>query len=285
MRKIGHRERVAAVGLWTLSGDWSADNLTDGFVPWEVVEDWDPQHKLAARLIEVGLWTETEYDGELGILFHDWDDWQPTREQVTQRRKADAERRARWREARRNAKAAAAVTANTTGESPEASRNESRRDTLWDTEQDSQGGSRGESRDESALPKGRVGSGRVNPPLPSPPVRPSDEPSDEEPSSSASRKRPATRLPASWRPTDNHRRYAAEHDLELDTQRQLFVAHAEANDRRCSVWNSAFTQWLIKADEIQRRNGGRHLHAVGGHQAFRNRDQAEFDGPDAWGTP
>lgn len=135
VRKLG-RDKVACVGLWTLCGDWSADNLTDGFVPWEIVEDWDPGRELAEKLIAVGLWYEAENDDELGIEFHDWADWNPTKERVLQRRKADAERRARWREARRNA-----VTSD---EPNEESRRESRRDTPRD--------SRGESRQGSALP-------------------------------------------------------------------------------------------------------------------------------------
>jgi hypothetical protein len=102
VRKLGEKDRLGAVGLWTLSGDWSADNLTDGFVPWEVIDGWDPDRRLAERLIAVGFWVEIEKDGETGVEFHDWEDWQPTRDQVIQRRKADADRRARWRAAKRD---------------------------------------------------------------------------------------------------------------------------------------------------------------------------------------
>lgn len=128
VRRLG-KDRVPCVGLWTLCGDWSADNLTDGFVPWEVVEDWDLDRSWAARLIEVALWFETEHDGELGIRFHDWDDWQPTKEQVIQRRKADAERRARWRDARRNGGTPVGFTEPSPSESRQESRDASRRDT------------------------------------------------------------------------------------------------------------------------------------------------------------
>jgi hypothetical protein len=99
-------------------------------------------------------------------------------------------------------------------------------------------------------------------------------------SSGTGRKRPTTRLPDTWRPTDNHRRYASEHSLEIETQRQLFVAHAEANDRRCASWNAAFTQWLIKADEIQRARRGHLRLAAGQHQPYRNpSDQSVYDEP------
>lgn len=104
-------------------------------------------------------------------------------------------------------------------------------------------------------------------------------------SSANGRKRPATRVPAGWKPTSNHHAYAAEHRLELDTQRQLFLANAETNDRRCASWNGAFTQWLIKADEFQRNRQARgHLKAVsGGHVPYRNPDQSEYDDPGHWG--
>ena len=122
VRRLG-AQRVAAVGLWTLAGGWAADNLTDGFVPWEVIETWDKSHENAERLIAVGLWKSVRsHEGESGCLFHDWTDWQPTRDQVKRRRELDAERKARWRE----------------------SRGESRRDTTRD--------GRAESRKESALP-------------------------------------------------------------------------------------------------------------------------------------
>lgn len=143
VRKLGRRKvlvsvQVAGAGVWALAGDWAADNLTDGFVPWEVVEDWDPRREIAARLIEVGFWLEVDYDGEAGVQFHDWNDWQPTKDQVTQRRKADAERRARWREGRRNGKTPASTTASTSTDEPEVSR----RDTTRDETRESHGGSR-----------------------------------------------------------------------------------------------------------------------------------------------
>lgn len=104
----------------------------------------------------------------------------------------------------------------------------------------------------------------------------------------ATRKKPEIRLPASWQPTPEHRAYAAEHGLELDTQRQLFTAHAEAHDRRCASWNGAFAQWLIKADERARSRASQRppLRAVsGGHVPYRNPDQSEYDDPGYWGTP
>jgi hypothetical protein len=137
-RRVSAQSKVAATGLWTLSGDWSADNLTDGFIPWEVIEEWDPDRNLAGRLLDCGLWVETERDGEPGCQFHDWGDWQPTRDQVVQRRKADTERRARWREAKRSNGGGHAVTV---AETEPASRQESRRDAGRESPRESRPGS------------------------------------------------------------------------------------------------------------------------------------------------
>lgn len=122
VRKLG-KDRLPAVGLWQLAGTWCADNVdtntADGFVPDEQVDTWDPRHRYAKRLVDVGLWERTEVDGEHGYVFHDWPDYQPTRATV------EAEREA-WRQRK------------------ERSRRKSRRD----TDRDSQGESR-ESPNES----------------------------------------------------------------------------------------------------------------------------------------
>lgn len=111
-----------------------------------------------------------------------------------------------------------------------------------------------------------------------------EEEQEKKTSSSSGRKRPQTHLPASWSPTDKHRAYAAEHNLNLDVQRQLFAAHAEERDRRAASWNGAFSRWLINAAEYQRNRPN--LRAVsGGYQPYRNPDPAAYDQPDPWGTP
>ena len=98
VRLLGAEHRVAAVGCWTLSGDWSADNLTDGFVPAEVVADWDPSGVLTERLITVGLWSKDTYDGETGIRYHDWHDWQPSKMDVLETRRYNARKTSLYRD-------------------------------------------------------------------------------------------------------------------------------------------------------------------------------------------
>lgn len=144
-RRVSAQSRVASVGIWTLAGDWSADNLTDGFVPWEVIEDWDPDRALAGRLVKAGLWFEVDRGGESGCQFHDWPDWQPTSDQVKQRRKADAERKARWRVSRWS-------HGGTSDHHDSESQGVSRRDSRQESRQESGREARQESRRESSLP-------------------------------------------------------------------------------------------------------------------------------------
>lgn len=79
-------DKLAAAGLWSLAGSWSSDNLTDGFVPTEIVQRFDPEERYAERLVEVGLWLPAERDGETGYTFHQWGERQPTRQSVEDRR-------------------------------------------------------------------------------------------------------------------------------------------------------------------------------------------------------
>jgi hypothetical protein len=67
----GKNRDVAPFGLWALAGAWS----DDGWVPLEWLEDWDDNAaELADRLVKAGLWHQTERDGEVGYVFHDWHD-------------------------------------------------------------------------------------------------------------------------------------------------------------------------------------------------------------------
>ncbi len=91
-------DKMPAIGLWSLAGSWAADNLTDGFVPTEIVQRFDPKERYAARLVEVGLWLPAEHGGEVGYRYHDWDGWQPTRAAVEKQREDNRDRVRRWRE-------------------------------------------------------------------------------------------------------------------------------------------------------------------------------------------
>jgi hypothetical protein len=87
-----------AVALWTRAGTWSARNLTDGFVPATILTRFTSDPDTAAReLVHRGLWLRAKG----GFQFHDWHEYQPTKEAVENERKMKAERQRRWREAKR----------------------------------------------------------------------------------------------------------------------------------------------------------------------------------------
>lgn len=81
-----------ATALWLRSGSWSAQQLTDGFIPARMVPMFRGSDDSVRELCDVGLW---ERDDERdGYWFHDWSDYQPDGEEV------DALRRKRARGAR-----------------------------------------------------------------------------------------------------------------------------------------------------------------------------------------
>lgn len=66
------------------------------------------------------------------------------------------------------------------------------------------------------------------------------------------RKKPSTRLPSDWTPSDEHTARCVQDGIDINAQVARFRAHAEANDRRQVNWNAAFTQWLLNVPEWQR---------------------------------
>lgn len=95
------------------------------------------------------------------------------------------------------------------------------------------------------------------------------------------RKKPESRMPASWAPTAEHRTRAAAAGLDLDMQVQLFKAHAEEHDRRAASWNGAFTRWLINAEGYQRRKPALRLASGSSYTGpYRGPvDESEYDQP------
>lgn len=96
-RKAGR----AAVGLWLMAGSWCADNLTDGFVPDDVLPRWGGRDEDvwgdADRLVSVRLWERVERDGDSGYVFLKWAKYQPTRADVMRKRAEARDRMARVR--------------------------------------------------------------------------------------------------------------------------------------------------------------------------------------------
>lgn len=78
------RAGTAAMGLWALAGSHCMDYLTDGVVEVWFVESVPDGAELAGRLVASGLWHEHPQ----GWVFHDWAEFQPTREKVLAEREA-----------------------------------------------------------------------------------------------------------------------------------------------------------------------------------------------------
>lgn len=83
----------ACFGLYVRCGIWVARNLTDGFVPGEIAHAYGSPEQ-ARKLVDVGLWETV--DG--GYLAMDYLTLNKTSVEVSKRRKAESERKARWRE-------------------------------------------------------------------------------------------------------------------------------------------------------------------------------------------
>lgn len=86
----------AAVGLWCRAGAWSMQQLTDGYIPANVVKQLGGTAP-AKKLVEAGLWVKKDD----GYAFHEWDQRQPSRARLMAEREANAARLQKWREKKR----------------------------------------------------------------------------------------------------------------------------------------------------------------------------------------
>lgn len=84
---------LAAAGLWARAGSWCNDHLTDGRVPSSLPKSWGATPDVCQELVDAALWVVLER----GWQFHDWLTFNPSKEAVLAKRKADADRKARSR--------------------------------------------------------------------------------------------------------------------------------------------------------------------------------------------
>lgn len=85
----------AAMGLWVRAGSWSMGAMTDGEIPRAIVRMLGTERQ-AAQLVAAGLW-EKSADG---WRFHEWTDWQESREDVAESRALHRARQRRYVAAR-----------------------------------------------------------------------------------------------------------------------------------------------------------------------------------------
>lgn len=98
------RAGLAAVGLWTVAGSWSAQHKQDGFVPDWFATSWPQGRRLAALLVTAGLWETSVAAGEKGWRFRDWDDYQQSLAEIEREREHARERQRKFREKRQKAR-------------------------------------------------------------------------------------------------------------------------------------------------------------------------------------
>lgn len=94
------RYRLAACGLWTLAGSWSAKEELDGFVPKSKLRQLGARAPIIAALTDSGPMSAplcTQVEG--GIQFNSWSKWQKTRAELIEKRREDADRQRAWRDA------------------------------------------------------------------------------------------------------------------------------------------------------------------------------------------
>jgi hypothetical protein len=76
-----------AVCLWTMAGTWCAHHLTDGVVPFAALPALRGDAERARELLDAGFWESHPK----GYRFHDWEQYQPTKDETLQRRRARSE--------------------------------------------------------------------------------------------------------------------------------------------------------------------------------------------------
>lgn len=255
--KKAMRAGAEAMGLWVLAGSWAADQLTDGWVPDYAITRWSSHpDELANRLVAAGLWVEGEHDGDKGWWFHEWEERQPTRSDVLVRRKADAERRARWREEKKRRPKVDSPTDASHRDTETSHRDASPGDSQSDTPRESRVSDDVTTADLGFLFGDDEKSHRDTPRESqgvSHPASALPDPTRPDPKDKAGRKRrPARPLPDDWKPNENHAYFARENNLDLAHEADQFRAHAEANERRQANWDAAFRQWLGNATRWSR---------------------------------
>ncbi len=229
---------MSAVGLWTIAGAWCAQYLTDGLITTRQVRRLGAEPEDIDALLDVGLWVEVEG----GYQFHDWGDYQPTRESVEEDR---AKARARMARAR-----AAKSPRDTTGTTPDRSP-ERAPDVRANTRRSSDNPDPTRPDPE---PNGSEGDTAPAPPTPPTPIKPSKP------------TRRATRLPEGWEPSpDVIQAMATEHpQINLEAEHRKFTDHFQAapdSKARKTDWDATWRNWIRRAADYAPRNttGNRHI--------------------------
>lgn len=232
---IPRTRRMEALGLWTACGAWTMKELTDGFVPREIVDELGGTQNQINDLVSSKLWLECEG----GYKFHDWHDYQPSATSIKQNRSDVAKKRAqagrkgaqtRWQNngkknskrdlpSSKNQKSAVLPSENESDESTPVTENMAK----WQSH-------------------GKADGKRIAPTQPNPLTI--DKSIVAENNGKNGR---ATALPKGWKPSDNCIQFATENRLNVQHEADQFRNHAEATGRKMKNWDAAFRVWLGNA--------------------------------------
>jgi 5-methylcytosine-specific restriction endonuclease McrA len=73
LERYDETDALAAMGLWVLSGSWSGDHMSDGVMTPYILKRWHGDwQRLAAMLVDVGLWEVVDVEDRSVHQFHDW---------------------------------------------------------------------------------------------------------------------------------------------------------------------------------------------------------------------
>jgi hypothetical protein len=246
----------AAIGLWTRAGSWCAQQLTDGYVPDDMVAVLGTPAQ-AERLVKAGLWHR---DVRGGYQFHDWaaPGRNKTRQQVEERRAAEAAKKARQRapkdsgenERKKYTRTAAGVPSDHNGVPPESN------DPFFAELQVKDVCPPGT---DAGVPAGVPEGVQLSHPIPSHPTN------NHPPSEGVARKRAtppsqATRIPDNFTATPEMIQWARENTPSVgQAETDLFVDYwrqATKNARK-KDWRGAWQVWMRKEQKrLDERRAG-----------------------------
>lgn len=234
----------AALGLWVIAGSWSSGNLTEGFVPDHVLPRLLPDSaKLARELVAAGLWRRVQG----GYTFHDWHDYNPSKEAVSNRRRAAAERQQRWRQGKRNAVTNAPTNSVTHASGNGVSHSSPSRPVTHmqvGEELSVEGGSGGETAERNAVTNAPTPAGAESNAAQAPP-----------------KQKRATRIPDDFTVTGEMLRWARENCPSINVARETekFINYWQSKGGReaCKLdWVKTWKNWMLNADERAPRSNG-----------------------------
>lgn len=223
---IPKARRLEAIGLWTTCGAWAAKELTDGFVPAAVVEEFGGSESAIKDLIQNRLWVAVDQ----GFAFHDWFDYQFSKSEITDKRQTTSQKRseagksgaeARWQNhGKRIAKTVLPYSKRT-----------------FAIEREEKEGWTGLPENGKMAKPWQSDGKRIAPTLPYPLAI------DKSIAAKAMAKK-GSQIADNWLPNDSCKAFGLEHSIDVNFEAEQFRNHAIGLERIQKNWDAAFRVWL-----------------------------------------